>query len=306
MYWLPVSVGFIPELIFSLLARTLVTMLTDFTGFVQGRHPLELGAAGLWISRAWSWALLLAGTAVHVAHAGSRFEDLGGDEAHLSAVEQWTFAAVLLGAHALSTMAVLFFSQRSHRKTFSGVETGTGYVKRAKWDGQDDRVRALAITIYHPSMLRTLADEARQWLDANWERWEASPPHWFTGKWKARLPQALLPPRIRRLPKGTRAGSGPQRRRSRLSTLMAEVGEAVGAELGNGEEGGNDHMEDDAGSGISEEEEPPVLDELAGADARPRGVAGSCRVQPEHGRPSASRWGTQVASNEYVLTNKHH
>jgi hypothetical protein len=82
--------------------------------------------------------------------------------------------------------------------------------------GKDDAEKVLVFTV-HQRNWEAIEGDLKEWLEANWDRWEEEQPDWFTDAWKSQLPDELLSAvELRR----QKMVGGGQRRRSSLSELI--------------------------------------------------------------------------------------
>ena len=127
------------------------------------------GAMLWWFAVVWPWPFLFV--SIKVYEDSNRVKTI-------SLFSLWATAACLLVTWV--AVNVLFFSliRRPFLRTFVVVETAAEYTKRTKWDGSTDARKAKVITRLHHSICRLFRDEARQWLDDGFPRWEAENPDW--------------------------------------------------------------------------------------------------------------------------------
>ena len=180
----------------SILFRVAIIIYNDF-GFVVSMAPPMYFGSQLWLTCvAFPWILMFIGIVIPLVYAEGHFIDIAIPQIWL-----WTTSCVLLCVFVLS--ATIFFSVGKRDDLFAAFtrifETRAQYSKRVYWDDKDEKHKALGLVQVHASQLRLFADEASQWLDANWHAWESAPPVWFNERWKRSLPNCVLSRNIRRI-----------------------------------------------------------------------------------------------------------
>ena len=103
--------------------------------------------------------------------------------------------------------------------------TGPQMVELSFRESDDDckRMRifsnSFCILGYHESYLRPpFRDDVKEWVQANWYRWEEEQPEWWTDAVKGSIPDDMLPAPA--LKEEEKKGGG-SRRRSSLGDIMA-------------------------------------------------------------------------------------
>jgi hypothetical protein len=199
-YWIPV--GGHSEIVFSILARTLVKVVGDFTSIVQFRHPNEVG--GMY----WMFGFVLTmgslPTAILVAERGG------------VADKRLTLAWAVVGSvipFTIISLAVFFTCiESNYWSTFYSLKRGKdGPLARFR-DSNDDKIKASAIFENSKHHWKSIEEEVRSWVQANWERWEDEKPDWFDDAMRARVPVEYIP----------RAGDARKRESMRRSRIGAQ------------------------------------------------------------------------------------
>jgi hypothetical protein len=212
-YWLPIDA---PKQRFfvSVLARTSIKIVTDYTGVVQFRHPNELGGAY------WTFNLVMA-FLVSFASVGLYYTY---GEFHGNYVWWWIVCASLV-------LWVLFFGffvammEKDYRPSLWSVETAPQFAMAYFLVNDDDRTRAQVATIQR-LYWKEIEKEVKEYFLANWSRWEREMPEWFVESYIDTLPDDCLPPAVLEMRKRRNASEtgGKGRRRSSAAIAVAKLG----------------------------------------------------------------------------------
>jgi hypothetical protein len=238
-YFLPVRgpAGIFVTLV---LSRPTVLLVTDFSFFVWGRHPLEMGCMQWWSGRVWAWLLLVVSIVLHsqqpLIHnsapllpnsrlsnqsTGPLFQNATSLSEPLSATAPWvellpSFAATLFGGWLLSHLAFFFLCKRECWPSFFRRDTAAAYAQ-LRWNVLSDEKRAGFLVKMHPSVLYLVATHAHAWIEMNWDAWQEDPPEWLTDRWLRGVPSAMLPKKV------LTALGGKRRRRSTLKEQLEMI-----------------------------------------------------------------------------------
>jgi hypothetical protein len=166
-------------------------LLVDFTAMMQIRHPGQAG--GLY----WTASLIMSQLGcfacgwVYLTY----FEnEEGGKKTKLAPRVVWSIIGSLCGVFVICWTAFLLVMNREFMGTFFSNITYASYLQ--KWftgipDGDDEQKSA--IFKKHPICRRMVEGDARAWTLANWEKWEAKKPAWFTDAWIDSVPNDCIP-----------------------------------------------------------------------------------------------------------------
>lgn len=178
-YWVPID-GFI-GLFLSVLIRTAVKVVYDFTGCVFLRHPQEIG--GLFYSV--NLFLPLIGLLLLL--------NFGSDGIFQpSILDMAKRISVVLGS-CLCILGASFYMliKKEYRRSFYSVETGPQATRRRFVEG-DDLMKADALK-KHKSYWAPIHDEVAGWCQEGWNKWEEEQPEWFTDRWIKKVPAYMKP-----------------------------------------------------------------------------------------------------------------
>jgi len=220
-YWVRLEVE--SSVIISLVERTLVKVITDFTvsewgcacelllsvliiilylpqGCIHFRHPYELGGAAYCASMIWAQIMPFV--------ALSFYE--GGNKEQLE--------TLLLGSFGIWLVlnGLFFYSiDRSYITTFFGTKTAPQYTVELFRNSEDDFSRFDAAFDNRRSYINGIEDEVRVWLRENIARSQLEQPEW----WKIELvPDEFLPAQA------IEAEGGARRRRSSVNSVREILG----------------------------------------------------------------------------------
>ena len=168
-YWIPIDGAL--GLFMSLLIRVLIKTLTDFTGVIQMRHDGELG--GLYWTVNMFVALLASFACVWIGEGG-RTE------------------LVLVGAASVVWILVfglfLLLMKKEYRGTFYCTRTGNQRAMGYFLDGKTDETKAVVLT-HNKKQWRAIREDVKEWVQANWWRWEEEKPEWYSLAWQSQVPK---------------------------------------------------------------------------------------------------------------------
>jgi len=152
-YWW-IRVEGVLSVVASLLVRVIVKVITDFTGCVHFRNPLEMG--GLAYSASMLWAQIMPFVALGFYEGGNK--------------EQ--LEMLLLGSFGVwAVLNVLFFCSidRSFVRTFFTRKTGPQYIVELFRTSTLDSAKFRAAFSKRRSYIAKCEDEVRAWMEANYE-----------------------------------------------------------------------------------------------------------------------------------------
>ena len=162
-YWW-IRVEGVLSVILSLLVRVVVKVISDFTGCVHLRNPLEMG--GLAYSVSMIWAQIMPFVALGWYEGGNK--------------EQMQI--LLLGSFGVWLfLNGLFFCSidRSFMHTFFGTKTGPEYIVELFRTSTIDSAKFRAAFSKRRSYINEIEDEVREWLRENIGRFQLEKPEWW-------------------------------------------------------------------------------------------------------------------------------
>jgi hypothetical protein len=159
--------------------------MLDFCALPHLRNPFEAGGA------CWLFSIL-SNQAVCFVSVWTYAEYYDGPGKLDRAVLFPTFG-VLAGVWAAALIGFLLAIERSYLWTFVSLETGREYSIRQFRERQGDDERRMEIFNEHVRLWESIQGEVKAWLKANYTRWLAEKPAWFTPALIAKIPDDLLP-----------------------------------------------------------------------------------------------------------------
>jgi hypothetical protein len=133
------------------------------------------------------------------------------------AEEVVSFAWTVVGTFIPCTVvlfAVFFFNiENTYWGTFYSLERGKDLTVKGFRDGNEDGKKGYAVFTNSMRHWRSIEEEVKAWVEANWERWEEEKPKWLDDAIRARVPVEYIP------------GAGDARRREcvRRASVDAEA-----------------------------------------------------------------------------------
>ena len=203
-YWLPVDSVF--GLFVSLLRRVIVKTITDFTGVIQFRNYPDMG--GLY----WTFNMLLT----LAASFGCVWIGEGG-------TKEWEMVTMTSGAWVVTFGLFLFVMKKEYRRTFFSTKSGKQKAMDHFLQGKDDSAKKMILK-YNKKQWLKIRGEVKDWVQANWWRWEEEKPVWLTKAWIAKVPADMVPLEAEQAAKDIRATA---RRRSKLRIGIGVAREEV-------------------------------------------------------------------------------
>jgi hypothetical protein len=98
-----------------------------------------------------------------------------------------------------------------YRRLFYSTESGVEYFRAAFDEAETDEVKML-VFVNNQVKWESIKDEVREFTHANWNRWKAEQPAWFTDGFVQRVPDEFIP--VAELAALNASASGGKRRRS--------------------------------------------------------------------------------------------
>jgi hypothetical protein len=179
-YWIPL--GGNAEFVNSIACRVMVKVVGDFTSIVHFRHPNEIG--GMY----WMFGFVLTIGSLPIAIFLAERGD-GADEGHKLA---WKFVGIFIPC-AVLLFAVFFFNiEKKYWGTFYSLQRGKDMTVKNFQEGAED-VKAKYIFKYSKHHWKSIEEEVRAWIEANWVRWLEEKPKWFDDAMRARVPVEYIP-----------------------------------------------------------------------------------------------------------------
>ena len=169
--------------------RLCAAVANSFLAPLYYRHPTELGALLWTLMFAWGHISSFVSAAVYMHYRNGD----AAARARFATTTPFAIAGGILLASLMCIAALAILLRGPYmRHTFAGSETSVAYLRRTRWDGQPDVLRA-TIMRYCPIVWAPMGHDVRDWLRMRWDRWEVEKPAFFTADWFDSIPVALLP-----------------------------------------------------------------------------------------------------------------
>ena len=218
--WVP-SHGVL-TIVFSVIHRSIIKVLVDYTGIVHLRHSKEMGGLmwtlNLGIVQISCWAATLL---YLKAPRDSR------DTADRIPPEQlYSAIGVISLVWLLSFSGFLMSIDRRYLHTFFSTETGKASATSHFLDNDSDELKAF-IFRNNEWLWKEIRPQVKIWVKVNWVRWNEEKPKWFTQNFVDTIPDDLIP--IEEL---ARLRAGGKRRKSSIVQEMRRFSVGGGGEIG--------------------------------------------------------------------------
>jgi hypothetical protein len=206
LYWLPVE-GTAWKIVMSLLPRVLLKTVADFTGFMQSRHPFDVGGAG-WTANM-VVGLVSVFVIVYVYTAQKSENDIGGGGVSAEMIRATTGTLVI--SNVLAFCVFLATIAPGYGWTFFDTRTAKQTAKDKFLMGTDPQQK-LGFVWETPEYTEAYRADAKMWVLENYEVWDATKPLWWTPDVIRRLPDDFVPAdKLAALKRGGMAGKGAYR-----------------------------------------------------------------------------------------------
>jgi hypothetical protein len=206
----------------SLIMRLSMKVIVDITLLIQGRHAFELGGLS------WSANLLVG----HLSTFTTLYLYLTYSQLSENFVLQIGASSVWYGLAGvecvfLASFSMFMLSMRSnYRQTFYSTTTAVDYCCRCFRVSTNDAATA-AVLFYHPTYYRPIQHELKEWIAANWDKWNEEKPDWFDLRFVEAIPLEFIPTVEGKNERDNAAARGVVRRTS-IAVLVEARAAAVG------------------------------------------------------------------------------
>eukprot|EP00519_Triparma_laevis_P011501 CAMPEP_0182508184 /NCGR_PEP_ID=MMETSP1321-20130603/24535_1 /TAXON_ID=91990 /ORGANISM="Bolidomonas sp., Strain RCC1657" /LENGTH=665 /DNA_ID=CAMNT_0024714221 /DNA_START=50 /DNA_END=2047 /DNA_ORIENTATION=- len=182
-YWIPTN-GCVISVVISLLFRVIVKSITDFTGLLHARHPLELGGT--------YWTFTLVSTPVVCFYFGFRYLSFVASGDHdlvtvLKPSQVYGTIGSLLLVQLISLGYFLKTIDRKFIKTFTSTETGNQYCENIFLKSEEDEHR-IYILSKNRHKWRRVESQVIDWLNNMILVWQEEQPEWYNDQVRATIP----------------------------------------------------------------------------------------------------------------------
>ena len=162
-------------------------VMIDFTGFLQMRHAYDAGGLHYTLSLLWSQISAVISAVLYL-----RYFDKGDTRASkISATVLYSTVGSLVLVWAVSFYCFIKKINPKYHHSFFGTMTGPEFCVHMYQNGTDEMKRdVFSVNVLYWKPIR---GEVKAHIHANWDRWSAEQPDWFTDRWIAAVPDEFLP-----------------------------------------------------------------------------------------------------------------
>ena len=171
--------------IVSLIYRIGCKLMSDLTGWVHLRHPVELGGAY------WAFNLLANQVACFVAAWLYSAHYKGANKFADPAL--FGFMGTLAAVWVLATLTLFLAMSRKHAWTFVSTMTGRQFSLNTFLDNQADDEKRIHIFKRNTAHWKSIRPDVTLWVEANYARWRQEDAPWLTAAVIATIPNSMLP-----------------------------------------------------------------------------------------------------------------
>ncbi|GMH72745.1 hypothetical protein TL16_g05998 [Triparma laevis f. inornata] len=169
----------------TVLVRIACKILTDFTGIVQLRYPLDLGGLTWTISSIISLLSLAAAIMLHESKDNGVLLFPGMQMV-------WSVGWVLVGLYVAGFIIFFALINKGYAKTFWSTKTASEYLHDKFISHPHDEARAEIFNI-SPHLWRHMKLEVKAWVSSHWEGWMDLKPAWLTDEIISMIPEDMVP-----------------------------------------------------------------------------------------------------------------
>jgi hypothetical protein len=159
--------------------------MSDLTGWVHLRHPVELGGAY------WAFNLLANQVACFVAAWLYSAHYKGANKFADPAL--FGFMGTLAAVWVLATLTLFLAMSRKHAWTFVSTMTGRQFSLNTFLDNQADDEKRIHIFKRNTAHWKSIRPDVTLWVEANYARWRQEDAPWLTAAVIATIPNSMLP-----------------------------------------------------------------------------------------------------------------
>jgi len=181
-YWLPLPKG--TSLATSLIARVTAKVITDYTGMLHTRHPLEMGGC--------YWLMNQVYIQISVFIVLTSRMNVDDSNLALKNNTLWRIGFILASMWFIAMITLLYFCNSEYRHTFYSTWTSRDYQKKRFEEG-DDKTKFTILTTVHRRVWKSFEVEMEEWMANKWGSLNREKPDWFTESAIARIPSDMIP-----------------------------------------------------------------------------------------------------------------
>jgi hypothetical protein len=188
-YWVPIDNNFLRNLA-SFLVRTMVKVITDYTGSPHFRHPFEMGG--------FYYSFTLISTPVVCFYFGSGYlAHVEDEDVQESLSYVFSSKQVYASIGALSVLQLIIFITllviipSKYRSTFLSFKTGSQFSCESFQNKVGDSLKIDVFNQYKGHW-EPIKSDVRVWLNERLPTWLSEAPEWFNDQVKSMIPDELV------------------------------------------------------------------------------------------------------------------
>ena len=105
----------------------------------------------------------------------------------------WKVVGIFIPCTVVLFAVFFFIIEKEYWGTFYSFERGKDGALACFRNSDDDKKKARAIFDNSKHYWKSIEEEVRTWVQANWERWEDEKPDWFDDAMRAKVPVEYIP-----------------------------------------------------------------------------------------------------------------
>jgi hypothetical protein len=180
-YWIPA--GGNVEIVSSIVARVLFKVVTDFTSIAHFRHPKEVG--GMY----WMFGFVLTVGSLPVAVIIAESGNIAKEKLKLACA----VVGLVIPFTTFSFAVFLVCIKKKYLVTFYSMQRGKDLAVQRYRDSADEASKADSVFNNSKHLWKSIEEEVKAWVQANWKRWEEEKSEWFNEAMRARVPIDYIP-----------------------------------------------------------------------------------------------------------------
>ncbi|GMH81525.1 hypothetical protein TrST_g5584 [Triparma strigata] len=185
-HWLPTeSHG--AAVVVTLLMRSVIKIINDFTGIVQFRNSVDLGGAFWTFSQIMSQAVAFV-TVFFYLRMGTAKTGLDASEER----KLWIAMFGLLAGYIMSNVAFFSNIKREYYRTFFNTKTGYDAIRDSFYESGDEG-KAEAVFTNSRFHVASFQEDTKKWVSENWISWQETRPLWLEDWIAAKIPEDWVP-----------------------------------------------------------------------------------------------------------------
>ena len=105
----------------------------------------------------------------------------------------WKLLYILIPSTLITACIFFLTIEEKYRRTFYSIERGKDVIIKRFRESNEDKIKAWAVFESTKHWWKSIEEEVRGWVEANWSKWEEERPKWFDENVRARIPVEYIP-----------------------------------------------------------------------------------------------------------------